>query len=57
MADRDKLVCSKGHAGPAVYATLALKGFFPYEMLKNPQPARYQPAPPTVTATRRPAWT
>lgn len=29
--DRDKLVCSKGHAGPAVYATLALKGFFPYE--------------------------
>jgi len=33
--DRDKLVCSKGHAGPAVYATLALKGFFPYEMLKS----------------------
>lgn len=31
--DRDKLVCSKGHAGPAVYATLALKGYFPYEML------------------------
>ena len=24
--DRDKLVCSKGHAGPAVYGTLALKG-------------------------------
>ena len=33
--DRDKLVCSKGHAGPAVYATLALKGFFPYEDLKT----------------------
>jgi len=32
-ADRDKLVCSKGHAGPAVYATLALKGFFPKEEL------------------------
>ena len=32
-ADRDKLVCSKGHAGPAVYATLALKGFFPMEQL------------------------
>ena len=32
---RDKLVCSKGHAGPAVYATLALKGFFPYEDLKT----------------------
>ena len=34
-ADRDKLVCSKGHAGPAVYATLALKGFFPMEELKT----------------------
>lgn len=33
--DRDKLVCSKGHAGPAVYAALALKGFFPYEELKT----------------------
>ncbi len=32
---RDKLVCSKGHAGPAVYATLALKGYFPYEMLRT----------------------
>ena len=32
-ADRDKVVCSKGHAGPAVYATLALKGFFPKEEL------------------------
>lgn len=31
--NRDKLVCSKGHAGPAVYATLALKGYFPYEDL------------------------
>jgi Transketolase, N-terminal subunit len=31
--ERDKLVMSKGHAGPAVYATLALKGFFPKEEL------------------------
>ena len=31
--DRDKLVSSKGHAGPAIYATLALKGFFPVEEL------------------------
>jgi len=31
--DRDQLVVSKGHAGPAVYATLALKGFFPKEWL------------------------
>ena len=33
--DRDWLVCSKGHAGPAVYATLALKGYFPMEDLKT----------------------
>lgn len=31
--NRDKLVLSKGHAGPALYATLALKGFFPMEWL------------------------
>lgn len=33
MENRDKLVCSKGHAGPAVYAALALVDFFPYEEL------------------------
>jgi transketolase len=33
MHDRDKLVCSKGHAGPAVYSTLALKSYFPEELL------------------------
>lgn len=31
--DRDWLVCSKGHAGPAIYATLAMKGYFPMEEL------------------------
>lgn len=31
--DRDQLVLSKGHAGPALYATLARKGFFPLEWL------------------------
>ncbi len=31
--DRDRLVVSKGHSGPAVYATLAHKGFFPKDML------------------------
>ncbi len=31
--DRDWLVVSKGHSGPAVYATLALKGYFPLEEL------------------------
>ena len=33
--ERDKLVVSKGHASPAVYGTLAVKGFFPYEELKT----------------------
>lgn len=27
--DRDRLVLSKGHAGPALYATLARRGYFP----------------------------
>jgi transketolase len=33
--DRDKLVCSKGHAGPALYAALAIQGFFPYDDIKT----------------------
>jgi transketolase len=32
---RDYLVMSKGHAGPALYATLSLQGFFPSEMLSE----------------------
>ena len=31
--ERDWLIVSKGHSGPAVYATLALKGYFPMEQL------------------------
>ncbi len=33
--DRDWFVLSKGHAGPALYATLALKGYFPMDWLKT----------------------
>lgn len=33
MEERDLLVFSKGHCGLALYATLALKQYFPYEML------------------------
>ena len=33
MEGRDRLVVSKGHAGPSVYATLAHKGYFPKEEL------------------------
>ena len=29
------MIVSKGHAGPAVYATLAEKGFFPKEQLQT----------------------
>ena len=28
MAGRDRFICSKGHAGPAVYATLSNRGYF-----------------------------
>lgn len=35
MADRDRLVLSKGHTAPALYSVLALKGFFPVEELKT----------------------
>jgi transketolase len=33
--DRDRLVLSKGHVCPALYAALAQKGFFPWEELKT----------------------
>ena len=33
MEGRDKLILSKGHAGPVQYAALALRGFFPKEDL------------------------
>ncbi|ACR79701.1 transketolase [Kosmotoga olearia] len=32
---RDWFILSKGHAGPALYATLALKGFFSIDLLKT----------------------
>lgn len=33
MPGRDRLIVSKGHAGPAVYAALAVRGYFPREEL------------------------
>ena len=33
MPGRDRFVCSKGHAGPAVYAALAIRGYFDKELL------------------------
>lgn len=35
MPDRDRLVLSKGHTAPALYAALAERGFFPAEELKT----------------------
>lgn len=33
--DRDRFVLSKGHTAPGLYAALALRGFFPWEMLRT----------------------
>ena len=35
MENRDRLVLSKGHAAPALYATLAERGFFSTDLLKT----------------------
>ena len=35
MADRDRFVLSKGHTAPALYATLAERGFFPRSELSK----------------------
>jgi transketolase len=35
MANRDRIILSKGHAGAAIYAALAEKGFFSVEELKT----------------------
>ena len=35
MADRDRFVLSKGHCAPGLYATLALRGYFPLDELKS----------------------
>ena len=33
--DRDRFVLSKGHAAPALYGAVAVKGFFPEDEIKN----------------------
>ena len=35
MEDRDRFVLSKGHAAPALYSVLSLRGFFPIEEMKT----------------------
>ena len=54
-ADRDRLVLSKGHAAPALYAALAERGYFPVEDLKTLRKigSYLQPASPS---TSTPSW-
>ena len=33
--DRDRFILSKGHASPGYYATLALRGYFPVEVMQS----------------------
>lgn len=35
MKNRDRIIVSKGHAGPALYSVLAAKGYFPMEEIKT----------------------
>ena len=35
MDERDRFILSKGHGGPALYCTLAERGFFPHEWLSE----------------------
>lgn len=35
LPDRDRFVLSKGHTAPALYSTLANRGYFPIEELKG----------------------
>ncbi|XBS68640.1 transketolase [Acerihabitans sp. KWT182] len=50
---RDNFVLSKGHAGPALYSTLALKGYFPVEELATlNQNGTHLPSHPDRLLTR-----
>ena len=53
---RDQLVLSKGHAGPALYATLASRGFFPSSGC-TPSMSAGPSCRATATETARPAST
>ena len=50
---RDRLILSKGHAGPAMYAALALKGYFPMSVLDTlNQPPTSLPSHTDMNRTR-----
>ena len=50
--DRDYLVLSKGHCGPALYSTLAIKGFFPGRALNHQQARTRLPSHTDKNLTR-----
>lgn len=53
MAGRDRIVMSKGHAGPTLYAALALAGYFDQECLKTlNQPRTDLPSHCDMTKTK-----
>ena len=53
MPERDRFVLSKGHGGPALYATLALRGYFPLEELNTlNQPGTNLPSHCDMNRTR-----
>ncbi len=51
--ERDWLILSKGHSGPALYAALGLKGYFPTEeLLTLNKPGTNYPSHPDWTKTK-----
>ena len=51
--DRDRLVLSKGHAAPAYYAALALRGYFPEsDLVRLRQLGSHLQGHPSMTRTR-----
>ena len=45
--DRDRLILSKGHAAPGLYATLAERGYFAVKELQSSRSGPYYKAIPT----------
>ena len=55
MDDRDRLVLSKGHTAPALYAALAERGFFDKKELESLR--HIGPCCRDIRASRSRAWT
>ena len=55
--DRDRLILSKGHAGPVLYTALAYKDYFPEAVAGDDEPERHAICPATSINSKRPAST